>query len=190
MGPDENAVRAAGADLARLARTTAKISGLGLIVAAVGAGMLGLGMPSAPFATVGGLGLMFAGLYAVALRRVVIAQSSLRDGPVRAVRAVGWCRPPDGCNYAVFIGPDLSTPDAVIRLPLRREVSPSIDGWLCGDVVPAVWGGVALIGESGLLATGRIVSRRTGQKRWQRRSVEPGRWVQRPPRDWLPPGGQ
>lgn len=51
------------------------------------------------------------------------ARAGLRSGMFRAVRAEGWCRPPDGCNYAIFTGTDADEPGAVVRLPLRREVS-------------------------------------------------------------------
>ena len=66
----------------------------------------------------------------------------------------------------------------------------SVVGWLAGPAKPAVLGGVGLLSEDGLLATGRIVSDRAARKRWGRRETVPGKMVQRPPEGWYPPGGE
>src|SRR4029077_16493280 len=101
-------------------------------------------------------------------------------GPYRKVWAVGWSRPPDGCNYALFEGQQMrgDRPDWVLRLPTVKAAQ-SRAAFLCGEIRPGnITAGNALIGQDGsLLAAGRIVAERTGQRKWQRRSARKSRWV-------------
>ena len=80
-----------------------------------------------------------------------MAGRALRRGPFQRVRAVGWCRPGDGCNYAVFANDDDPSPDLVVRLPLRRDVESEVEGWFADETNPVLYGGVALFGADGLL---------------------------------------
>lgn len=176
-------------DASRIARTSALISVGCVAVAASGAFIALLTIPQLGL-LIAGLGLTFAALYGIAWRRASAARSAIRSGQFREVTAKGWCRPPDGCNYALFATSGSEEPDAVLRLPLRRELKRSADAWLAGNNVPSLLGGVGLLNEDGLLATGRIVSERTARKRWARREKEPGRMVQRPPEGWYPPAAK
>jgi hypothetical protein len=185
------ALRANGAESARrMARTTGSIAtacGVGVIiggaVVAVGYAVLG--------ALLGFGCLVFTGIFGIAWVRATKASAGITDGPWLRVFAVGWCRPPDGCNYAVFadVRQPQDTPALVIRLPLRREMRSS-NAWLCGAPKRGLLRSVALLAESGeLLATGRVLRSSVAVDRWRRRADEPSRFVIRPPDDWLPPGG-
>ena len=164
------------------------VAGIGVLVAgtavALETSLVRLGL------TIGALGVAGGSVFGTALLRAVIARSLVRTGPYARVRVVGWCRPPDGCNYALFFRDESSHPGAVVRLPIRRGMKGSAVAWVAGPVRPSTFGSVGLFDESGLLATGRVVDSGIGLKRWQRRATEPGRTVSRPPKDWLPPGGQ
>ena len=185
--PGDAAIEKAMQDADRLIRTCGMVA-IGCI-AVIGLGvLLAVTVPQVGL-VLAGIGLTFGALYGLALRRATAARSALRSGRFREVRAEGWCRPPDGCDYALFASPG-NEPDAVLRLPLRREMKRSVEGWLAGSTEPSILGGVGLFNDEGLLATGRIVSDRSGRKRWMRREREPGRLVQRPPEDWYPPGGE
>lgn len=187
--PPAEAVEKAVQEASRIARTCGMVAaGCGAVV--VAAALLALvGVPQVAL-VIGGFGLIFGALYGTAWRRATAARAGLRSGMFRAVRAEGWCRPPDGCNYAIFTGTDADEPGAVVRLPLRREMKRFAHAWLAGDAEPSVLGGVGLFDSGGLLATGRVVSERTARKRWLRRGQIPGRHVQRPPEGWYPPGGE
>jgi hypothetical protein len=135
-----------------------------------------------------GVGVFLAGIFLVAAYRARAALHAVEQGPYLRVHAIGWCRPPDGCNYAIFDGTDRDTPTWVLRLPLRRPMTVA-DAWLCGDARPSQKGAVALIDDSGdLLGAGRIVSVAKGMERWRRSMTAPGRLVQKPPEGWYPPG--
>ena len=162
----------------------------GLVLALIGAALAEVGAPWNLSGLVGVFGLVLFAVYSVAWRRASMAGRALRRGPFQRVRAVGWCRPGDGCNYAVFANDDDPSPDLVVRLPLRRDVESEVEGWFAGETNPVLYGGVALFGADGLLATGRVLPNRRAVKVWARRSIEPGSWVQRPPTDWYPPGGE
>ena len=188
-GPSSDACRSAADDLDRIARTSLLVTLGALALTVVGALLLGV-VPQLGF--IGSLGgLTFGGIYAISWRRAVVARRVLRRGKPIAVWAAGWCRPPDGCNYGIFLDGSSEHPDVVIRLPLRRDdMERGTEGWLFGRLKPAVLGGVALLGPRGLLATGRVVSRRSTRGKWQRRDSPPNRMVQRPPENWMPPAGQ
>lgn len=151
------------------------------IVVAVGVA-LGLLLPSKlkPIGLFIGLGAgSIAAAFAMNGYRLRNAQHSLL-GPYRKVWAVGWSRPPDGCNYALFDGLQQAggRPDWVLRLPTVRDVQ-SGAGFLCGEPQPGrLLGGHALIADTGtLLAAGRIVRHDLGQKRWERRTTPKSGWV-------------
>lgn len=187
--PDE-AKRTARTDIARIARTTSV-----LVATCVGVTVLGgagalLGLPPQVGLLLAAGGMTFGALYGIAWRRAGAAERALSSSPPRAAYCAGWCRPPDGCNYAVFFTEENRTPDLVVRLPLRRDMVASTEGWFCGSTSPSLLGGVALLGPKGLLATGRVVPERSARKKWARRTTEPGWWVQRPPEDWIPPGAE
>jgi hypothetical protein len=165
------------------------VTGGCLALIAVGVVLAAIGAPFAAFMAAG-FGLTFGSIYGVGRRRAAVARRVLHGGNPRAVWAVGWCRPPDGCNYALFMQAKSEEPHVVVRLPLRRDMERSTSAWVYGSLKRSVLGGVALVGPEGLLATGRVVSSRTARKRWRRFDTVPSVWVQRPPEDWLPPGGQ
>lgn len=187
MEPGSEAIEKAVQDADRLVRTCGMVCAGCVVVIALGV-LLAVTLPQVGL-FLAGIGVTFGSIYGLALRRVLAARAALRSGPFRGVRAEGWCRPPDGCNYALFASPG-DMPDAVLRLPLRREMRGAVDAWLAGRIEPAILGGVGLFNDEGLLGTGRILPGHLGRKRWMRRRKEPGRLVQRPPEDWLPPGGQ
>lgn len=86
----------------------------------------------------------------------------------------GWCREPDGCNYALFRpGSDRVEPFAVLRLPMTRKMS-SGTGWLFQAVgVNAA----ALVGPDGeLLGAGRIDG--DSVTKWSRRNDPLPRYMQ------------
>lgn len=187
--PPDEAVQRAIEAASGIARTTALI--LAGCIAGLGAGLVAAvaGVPQVGL-LVAGFGLTFGALYGVAWRRASAARSALEASEFVEVRAVGWCRPPDGCNYALFNDSEQESPDWVLRLPVRREMKRSVSAWVAGRLEPSVLGGVALFDEEGLLATGRIVEPASGRKKWERRNKEPGRMVQRPPEGWYPPGSE
>jgi hypothetical protein len=142
-------------------------------------------------AVLGLSGLIFVGIFGIASFRASKAANAITHGPWARVYAVGWCRPPDGCNYAVFTRTPRpgDAPALVMRLPLRRQMV-TATGWLCGLTQPRRFGAVALLSDDGaLLGTGRIVSDRAAANLWRRHDTEPSRFVMKPPDDWLPPGG-
>lgn len=187
--PDDAAVRCAAADLRRIATTGSWVTlGCGGLVL-VGFPLAALGVPFLAFMA-WGFGFTFGSLYAIAWRRAAVARSRLQAGDARAVWAVGWCRPPDGCNYALFVQASSETPHVVVRLPLRRDMERSSAAWVYGSLKPAMLGGLALLGSNGLLATGRVVSSRAARRKWQRFDTTPSIWVQRPPENWMPPAGK
>ena len=124
------------------------------------------------------------GLYGVAAYRALRALLVVKSVPGRLVRFEGWCRPTDGCNFALFAAENsLDTPFAVIRLPLVREMS-SGTGWVFQRGSESA---AALVSERGeLLGAGRIVN--DGAARWLRRDDAPPRFVIKPP-DLKPPAG-
>lgn len=127
-------------------------------------------------------------VYVLAVRRYRVGSGGIGDGPYRPVRVAGWCRPSDGCNYGVFDADstEMSDPRFVVRLTLRREMFDGL-GWLCGR--PDA-GAVGLIGFDGsLLGVGYVVDQAKARRIWTRRNKPVGRFVQRPPKDWFPPGG-
>lgn len=191
--PPEHARVAAQADLARIARTTALVSTACIGVAVLGAVAAIAGLPpqvALLLLLLAAGGVTFGALFGIAWRRAGAAKRALTASTPLAANCAGWCRPPDGCNYAVFFTAEERTPDLVVRLPLRREMVSSTQGWLYGSAKPSLVGGVALVGPNGLLATGRVVPKRSARKKWARRTTEPAWWVQRPPENWLPPGGE
>jgi len=187
--PSSAAARSAIDDLDRIIRTARLVIGGCLLLALVGLPLSTL--PDPLFALLAwALGLTFAALYAIAWRRARVAQRLIENSEPRAVWAIGWERPPDGANYALFLhGSADDDPDFVVRLPLRRDLRRSTAAWVYGRLEPDILGGVALVGPDGLLATGRVVGRRSARGKWRRFGTEPSGWVRRPPEDWLPPGG-
>jgi len=124
------------------------------------------------------------GVYCVASYRGWHARRLVIRSPGMQVQYDGWCRPPDGCNYALF-RPDTASgpPFAVLRLPIRREMSAGA-GWFfgAGDTKAG-----ALVARDGrLLGAGRILD--DGSSAWDRRGVAPPWYVMNPP-DLNPPGG-
>lgn len=189
--PPEVVLATARADLQRIKRTTGLIAAAAMSGALSAGALLLAGLRFAPVALAGGLGLTLGFLFGIAWWRVAAAHRATFVGPFERVHAVGWCRPPDGCNFAMFLidREDGDEPDYVLRLPVRRQMAKS-DAWLCGSPKPAMLGGLALLSGTGLLGAGRIVSRRAGLKRWRRKDVPPGKHVMRPPNNWLPRGGE
>jgi len=124
------------------------------------------------------------GLYGVAAYRAFRARLVVQRAPGRPVRYQGWCRPPDGCNYALFAADtSVDRPFAVIRLPIVREMS-SGSGWLFHRNSESA---AALVGGDGeLLGAGRVID--DGIARWLRRDDGPSRFVMKPP-DFKPPAG-
>ena len=136
-----------------------------------------------------GVGLLFTALYAVVLRRISVGRTRIKAGRPQPARLEGWERLGDGVYYAVYLHSEGSTePDAVIGLPIRRRVEPSTNGWVYGSLEPALLGGVALVGEEGLLGVGRVIYSGRAHDVYERRHRPVSRWVQRPPKDWMPPG--
>ena len=174
---------------ARIARTTAQISVACIVGIAVGL-LLALVSRLAGL-IVAGIGLVLLGIYLVATWRARLARDGILNGPWHKVFVVGWCRPPDGCNYAVFDAStnDRTIPQYVVRLPLRRAMKDG-SAWLGGIPTQGLLRSVALVAESGeLLGTGRILGRKIARTRWERRAQPPSKLVARPPEDRLPPGG-
>ena len=131
-----------------------------------------------------GIGVLIVSLFFVwSVYRLRAARKSVLAGPYQAVRAVGWTRPPDGCNYGLFRGSDArqDDPDWVLRLPLKRHVR-TTSAILCGTPRPgSYFGGLALIDPDGsFLAAGRIVGPYTAQKRWERRTKPTPWWADGP----------
>jgi hypothetical protein len=186
--PSELLRERARRELARVASAAMRV-GVGLAVALpVGISLLAIGGPVAFGVTLVGLGVVLPSLFFVAAYRSSAAARAVDRGPYRRVHAVGWCRPPDGCNYAIFEGPERSRPSWVLRLPLRRPMT-TADAWLCGAPQPSWFTALALIDDSGdVLGAGRIVAPRTAVTRWNRREAPPSRLVAPPPRNWYPPG--
>jgi hypothetical protein len=178
----EAAVRTARASLALLALGIA-----GLLLFGFGLSVKALPVIGASMAT---LGIFLGGLFGVAWYRSRRVVSNLRNGPFSHVHAIGWTRPPDGCNYALF--PEWTgvpgNPKWILRLPLRRPMYEA-DGWLCGSSEPSLMGASALIDEGGvLLGYGRIIGHKKGLRRWNRRNLRPNSFVTRPPKGIYPPG--
>lgn len=178
----------ARSELARLTRATTRVA-LGLAVALpAGVIVLALGGPVGVVTILLGVGVFLSGIFFVASYRYVVAERGVERGPYLPVYAIGWCRPPDGCNYALFDGAAREAPAWVVRLPLRRPMA-SGAAWLCGSSAQSWIGAVALVAESGeLLGAGRIVSDKKAAARWARRATMPGPLVQKPPDGWFPPG--
>lgn len=123
------------------------------------------------------------GAYGVAAFRAIRARQTLHTDPGLAVTYEGWCRAPDGCNFACFRAVDpTDEPFAVVRLPIVREMSKG-SGWLFQGRGAAA----ALVSADGeLLGTGRIID--DGLARWNRRAEPTPKNVMNPPK-WTPPGG-
>jgi hypothetical protein len=174
-------------EVRRVLRDQLLMAGAALLVGAFGVGLIAADVPVRLAMVPVLLGVVWLGVFLVALSRTWAAGRHLRTGPQRWVKAVGWCRPGDGCNYGIFLdaGATPDSPDLVMRLPLRRRPL-STEGWLIGE--PGAFG-LLLTTESGeFLGAGRIVQDSTAIDRWNRRDQPPGRLTQTPP-DWEPPGG-
>ena len=109
--------------------------------------------------------LIYAVLFGVAAYRALRGRQAIASEDGVSVKFEGWCRPPDGCHYAMFPKDGSSAvPFAVLRLPLVRRMS-SGSGWLFESSRSTA---AALVGADGeLLAIGRLVD--NGLDRWQRR---------------------
>ena len=168
----------------RKSQTIVLASGAG---AGLGVAMAVAGLPPQVWLLIIGLGLTFAMLFAISWRRTSAALKAAIEGPYRSVRVVGWCRPPDGCNLGLFWSEAAAEPDAVVRLPIVRNMT-TTDGWVAGDTTPSRGRAVAVIDKQGaLLGAGRIVSAEAGRGKWSRRQKAPSRWVMQPPGTWRPP---
>ena len=120
---------------------------------------------AAGIAAAGGLG----GLFGWAALRARSGLAAIDRGRCNLVRYEGWSRPPDGSWVAFFDErTDLSVPSALVKLPLRREVG-SGEGWSF-TLRSAQDTTAVLAGHGGaLLAVGRVVPWRDGEKAWVRR---------------------
>lgn len=151
--------------------------------------MAGAGLPVQLALVVGGFGFAFGALFAVAWRRFSVALRAVEDGPYRRVHVVGWVRPPDGCNLGLFWTAHMAVPDAVVRLPLTRDVN-TTDGWVAGDITTSAGRAVAVFDERGeVVGAGRTVPAKSARRKWSRRHQRPSRWVMQPPGSWRPPQG-
>lgn len=167
----------------------------GAVGAAVGLAVVILGLALAnaiPFAagtSVLVLGATVGGLFAVTTSRLDAATRAVEAGPYQPVHAVGWTRPPDGCNIGLFLGDGRDEPDVVVRLPIVRSMT-TADGWVAGDVTPGLGRAgrvVAVFRSDGeLMGAGRIVPTQVGRERWARSSLRshplmPGSAMWQPP---------
>jgi hypothetical protein len=171
--PDELAVAAALADVLRIRGAVVAMFRAGLVLVLVGAVLAVWGAPWNLSGLAALFGLVLCATYSVAWRRVAMAGRMLRQGPFQRVRAIRWCRPGDGSNYAVSADDDDRSPDVVVRLPLRREVETEVEDWLAGEPKPTPYGGVPLLSVDGLLATGPIIPNRRAVEVWARRLEVP-----------------
>jgi hypothetical protein len=188
--PSESARERGVRSAKRISSTTARLAGICAIATALGALALML-VPVRIGVVLGAGGAALACVFTIASRRASKAAAAIASGPWSRVHAVGWCRPPDGCNYGIFTRAPRpgDVPSVVMRLPIRREMTKST-GWLCGAAKPGILGSVALINDDGeLLGTGRVIREGTALKRWRRRETQPLRFLMKPPKNWLPPGG-
>lgn len=93
-----------------------------------------------------------------------------------------------GCIYAVFDGqPGPTTqPRYVIRLPLRRSMTTG-PAWVI--LTTNQDAAVVFADDGAFLGAGRTLGQDRGRLLHGRRDQPPGRFVQRPPEDFRPPGG-
>jgi hypothetical protein len=135
-------------------------------------------LPGEVAAAVSGLSVVGTVFFTLAGFRTHLARRSLKQG-CREVLAVGWMKPPDGCNYAVFqrdANPAESDPDLVLRLPVRRRTVKSL-AFLCGSTRPSRFrSAAALLSPDGtVLGVGRVRPTANGQEVWRRRHA-PAPW--------------
>ena len=166
MGPHEatlDHVRAAAlASTSRLVRRHVLIAGCSLV-----AEILLVVLVSRQFVLPLILAFMtYSVLFGIAGYRALRGHQAIASEPGVSVRFEGWCRPPDGCNYAMFPNDGSSSvPFAVLRLPVVRRMS-SGSGWLFESSRSKA---AALVGAAGeVLAVGRLVD--DCLDRWQRRN--------------------
>ncbi len=153
--------------------------------------LMSTAMVAALVALPGGLSLMvaagsasLAGVYGVGAYRSMKARRVVASEPGMHVRYEGWCRSPDGCNYAMFNPESVSdVPFAVLRLPIVREMSTG-SGWFFQGSGTNAAALVSVHGE--LLGAGRVLA--DGTSRWQRRAEPAPRFVMKPP-TFKPPAG-
>jgi hypothetical protein len=165
--------------------TAYRMIAVGLVVTMIGAAVAAFTTwrVAVPFV----IGPTIAVLYAVVIYRYSNAKIALRSTPA-PVWVRGWCRPPDGCNYAVFDSePDEGTePELVVRLPIKRAMATG-PAWLCLTINRDA--AVLFDDQGNFLGAGRVLASGRASTVYPRRDEPPGKHVMQPPKDFLPPGG-